>query len=138
MFVFVFRDLGISIQICLLDYAKGFGGKYGVMQEVRDKSALSYEQPEVVGTNYQKVKPDAKADIKSLKNRFENVNPQEEARRKAEEIRLQRLNKEKLERELEEVPFSLYKNVNKFMNQAIAITTEEKKSTRNTRAAHST
>lgn len=55
-----------------------------------------------MGTNYQKVKPDSKADIKSLKNRFENVSPQEEARKKAEEIRQARLNKEKLEREQEE------------------------------------
>lgn len=55
-----------------------------------------------MGTNYQRVKPDAKADIKSLKNRFENLSPQEEARKKAEEIRQARLNKEKLERELEE------------------------------------
>lgn len=69
----------------------------------QDKSALGYEQaPEVVGTNYQKVKPDAKADIKSLKNRFEN-STNEEARKRAEEIRQERLNKEKLEREIEEV-----------------------------------
>lgn len=54
-----------------------------------------------MGTNYQKVKPDVKSDIKSLKNRFENVSPQEEARKKAEEIRQARLNKDKLEREQE-------------------------------------
>lgn len=86
-----------------VDYSKGFGGKYGVAQTQQDKSAHGYEQPaEAVGTNYQKVKPDAKADIKSLKNRFENVSPQEEARKKAEEIRQARLNKERLEREMEE------------------------------------
>ena len=69
----------------------------------QDKSALGFEQPvDTVGTNYQKVKPDVKSDIKSLKNRFENVSPQEEARKKAEEIRQARLNKDKLEREQEE------------------------------------
>lgn len=86
-----------------VDYAKGFGGKYGVEQVKKDKSALGYDQPsESVGTNYQKVKPEVKSDIKSLKNRFENVNPSDEARKRAEEIRQARLNKEKLEREVEE------------------------------------
>lgn len=85
-----------------MDYAKGFGGKYGVAQKSQDKSAVGYEQqPEAVGTNYQRVKPDTKADIKSLKNRFENTT-QEETRKRAEEIRNARLDKEKLEREMEE------------------------------------
>lgn len=98
--VILVRDVN---NVVFLDYSKGFGGKYGVAQTQQDKSAHGYEQPaEAVGTNYQKVKPDAKADIKSLKNRFENVSPQEEARKKAEEIRQARLNKERLEREMEE------------------------------------
>jgi cortactin len=87
-----------------VDYAKGFGGKYGVA-ESKDKSAAGFndEPSGPVGTNYQPTKPNLKADIKGLKNRFENAMSLEETKKKAEEIRLERLNKEKLEKELEAV-----------------------------------
>ena len=41
--------------------------------------------------------------MRGLKNRFENTNPADEAKKRAEEIRLERLNKEKLEKEQEQV-----------------------------------
>ncbi len=86
-----------------LDYAKGFGGKYGVENAAKDKTASSFTDPaEPIGTNYKPVKPDLKADIKGLKNRFEN-SANEEARRRAEEIRNERLKKEQLEKEIEQV-----------------------------------
>ena len=84
------------------DYSKGFGGKYGI-EAVKDKSAAGFEeQPEVVGTNYQRTRVDSRADIKGLKNRFENAT-NENLKKKAEELRLERLNSEKLEKELEQV-----------------------------------
>lgn len=86
-----------------VDYAKGFGGKYGVATTNKDKSASGFdEEPGVVGTNYQRTRVDSKADVKGLKNRFEN-SPNDEAKKRAEEIRLERLNKEKLEKEREMV-----------------------------------
>lgn len=60
------------------------------------------EQPVVVGTNYEKVKPEVKSDIKSLKNRFEN-STNDEAKKRAEELRQKRLDEDKIEREKEEV-----------------------------------
>lgn len=86
-----------------MDYAKGFGGKYGVLDDRKDKSASGFhdEPAAPVGTNYQPTKANLKADIKGLKNRFENALPNEETRKRADEIRLERLNKEKLEKELE-------------------------------------
>ena len=40
------------------DYAKGFGGKFGVAENKQDAAAHSYtEQTEAVGTNYQKTRP---------------------------------------------------------------------------------
>ncbi len=108
----------------------GYGGKFGVQNDRVDKSAVGFEyQPEPqkhssqvdyskgfssdirsqiddeikpVGTNYQPTKANINADIKGLKNRFEN-STNEDSRRRAEEIRLERLNKEKLEKELEAV-----------------------------------
>ena len=93
----------ISLIHFLLDYSKGFGGKYGVENTTKDKTASNFEDPaEPVGTNYKPVKPDLKADIKGLKNRFENsVN--EEARKRAEEIRNERLRKEQLEKDAEKL-----------------------------------
>jgi cortactin len=108
----------------------GYGGKFGVQNDRVDKSAVGFEyQPEPqkhssqvdyskgfssdirsqieeeikpVGTNYEPTKANINADIKGLKNRFEN-STNEDFRRRAEEIRLERLNKEKLEKELETV-----------------------------------
>ncbi|CAF0804045.1 unnamed protein product [Brachionus calyciflorus] len=83
-----------------VDYSRGFGGKYGV-QQTKDKSAASFnEPPEPIGTKYEKPKLDAKADIKGLKNRFENA-VSDEAKKRAEEIRKERLEKDRLEKELE-------------------------------------
>jgi hypothetical protein len=84
------------------DYSKGFGGKYGVSNN-KDKNASGFEQVEAVGTNYKPTKPDIKPDVRGLKNRFENTNPADEAKKRAEEIRFERLNKEKLEKEQEQV-----------------------------------
>lgn len=87
------------------DYNKGFGGKYGIETSKKDKNAIGYErdseQPIAVGTNYKPTKPDSKADVKGLKNRFENTSSNDEAKKRADEIRIDRLNKEKLEKEQE-------------------------------------
>jgi hypothetical protein len=41
------------------DYAKGFGGKFGVQSDRVDKTAHTYEEePERVGTNYEKYRPE--------------------------------------------------------------------------------
>lgn len=38
---------------------QGFGGKFGVQNDRMDKSAISFkENPEQIGTNYTKTKPD--------------------------------------------------------------------------------
>jgi cortactin len=88
-----------------IDYSKGFGGKFGVDEKNKDKAASGFdEQPEVVGTNYQRTRVDSIADIKGLKNRFENAT-NESTKKRAEELRQQRLNAEKLEKELELVIF---------------------------------
>jgi hypothetical protein len=85
-----------------LDYSKGFGGKYGVASENKDKSASNFdEEIQPVGTNYQRTRVDSKADIKGLKNRFESHSQEEESKRRAEELRQERLSKDKLEKELE-------------------------------------
>jgi cortactin len=91
--------------IILKDYSKGFGGKYGVEKEKKDNCASGFdEQPEQVGTNYQRTRVDSKADIKGLKNRFENQSStNDESKKRAEELRLERLNQVKIEKELEEV-----------------------------------
>ena len=82
------------------DYKKGFNA-----EELKDKSPstskFDNDPAEPVGTNYKPVKPDLKADIKGLKNRFEN-SANDEAKRKAEEIRLERIKKEQHEKELEQ------------------------------------
>ncbi len=96
------------------DYSKGFGGKYGVENAAKDKTASAFTDPaEPVGTNYKPVKPDLKADIKGLKNRFENA-ANEEARKRAEEIRNERLKKEQLEKEIEQV-FVFYQFLEDFV-----------------------
>lgn len=88
-----------------VDYSKGFGGKYGV--ESKEKSSAfdhednNNEVPAVVGTNYQRTRADSKADVKGLKSRFESATSQDEAKRRADELRQERLNKEKEEKERE-------------------------------------
>lgn len=68
MFVTVFKTTQHYIQktVILLDFLmctflflQGFGGKFGVQRDRVDKSAHDFnEQPEKVGTNYEKLKPD--------------------------------------------------------------------------------
>ena len=107
----------LNKKITFLDYAKGFGGKFGIENDKRDRSASNFnESSEPVGTNYKPVKPEIKADIKSIKNRFENCNPSEEAKKKAEEIRQERLNKEKMEKEFEQVYVCLLKKLLKYFD----------------------
>jgi t-SNARE complex subunit (syntaxin) len=84
------------------DYAKGYGGKYG-LEVVKDKNAAGYsEKIERVGTNYQPIKPDVKRDIKALKNHFENF-VSETAKIKAAELRQERSNFESKEKEQQKV-----------------------------------
>ncbi len=83
------------------DYSKGFGGKFGVETTKQDKAASGFdEQPDVVGTNYQRTRVDSRADIKSLKNRFENTN-NDDLKKRAEAVRQERLNKDRLDKEQE-------------------------------------
>lgn len=58
-----------------LDHKKGFGGKFGVQTDRMDKSAASFnEEPEKVGTNYSKVKPDiGSAKPSDLRAKFERM-----------------------------------------------------------------
>ena len=83
------------------DASKGFGGKFGVETNRQDKAAQGFNaEPEPVGTNYQRARVDAKADIKSIKNRFENQG-NDELKRRAEQVRQERVMKDKLDREQE-------------------------------------
>jgi cortactin len=91
-----------------IDYSKGFGGKYGIETSKRDKMAQGYNEKESpdqvtpVGTNYEPIKkPDIKVDVKGFKNRFENTNQNDEAKRRAEQIREERLAKDKVDKEQE-------------------------------------
>ena len=85
------------------DYSKGFGGKFGVQSDRKDKSALSYDdQPEKIGTNYQKTKPELPTkNAGNLRARFENMAKQseEEAKKKAEDERKKREEKDKKDKE---------------------------------------
>merc|ERR1711935_443428 len=85
------------------DYAKGFGGKFGVQTDRKDKSALSYDdQPEKIGTNYERTRPEVPAkNAGNLRARFENMAKQneEEAKRKAEEERKKREEKDAKDKE---------------------------------------
>lgn len=84
-----------------IDHSKGFGGKFGVENTRQDKSASGFnEEPAVVGTNYQRTRVDSRADIKSLKNRFEN-NANDDLKKKADQVRQDRLNKDRLDKEQE-------------------------------------
>ncbi|KAL3280025.1 hypothetical protein HHI36_017532 [Cryptolaemus montrouzieri] len=58
-----------------LDHKKGFGGKFGVQTDRVDKSATTYnEEPERVGTNYTRVKPDiGDAKPSNLRAKFESL-----------------------------------------------------------------
>lgn len=83
------------------DHSHGFGGKFGVENSRQDKAAAGFdEQPAVVGSNYQRTRVESKADIKGLKNRFEN-NSNDELKKKAEQVKLDRINKDRLDKEQE-------------------------------------
>ena len=73
---------------------KGFGGKFGVQTDRKDKSALSYdEEQDKIGTNYERTRPVVPVkNAGNLRARFENMAKQkeEEDKRKAEEERKKR------------------------------------------------
>lgn len=49
----------MKIIYAIWNYLQGFGGKFGVQNDRMDKSAISFqENPEQIGTNYTKTKPD--------------------------------------------------------------------------------
>ena len=53
------------------DYAKGFGGKFGVQTDRIDKNAHTFEEePGVVGSTYQKTRPDGKGMTWSVVDAF--------------------------------------------------------------------
>jgi hypothetical protein len=84
------------------DYARGYGGKYG-LENVKDKQAASFSEPiERVGTNYHPVKPDVRGNIKALKSHFENC-ANDAAKQKAEELRQERSKRDQQEKEQEKV-----------------------------------
>jgi hypothetical protein len=73
------------------------------VENVKDTKAASFNEPiDRVGTNYQPVKPDVKANIKALRSHFENC-ANDAAKKKAEELRQERLKREQLEKEEEKV-----------------------------------
>ncbi|KAK9884922.1 hypothetical protein WA026_009159 [Henosepilachna vigintioctopunctata] len=57
------------------DHKKGFGGKFGVQTDRVDKSAASYgDEPDRVGTNYSRVRPDiGDAKPSNLRAKFESM-----------------------------------------------------------------
>lgn len=89
------------------DYSKGFGGKYGIETNKKDKMAQGYERESPdqvipVGTNYKPIKkPDIKVDVKGFKNRFENTDQNDDAKKRADQIRQERLAKDKIDKEQE-------------------------------------
>jgi cortactin len=87
------------------DYSQGFGGKYGVQKDRMDKSAVGFqEQPEKIGTNYSKVKPDISgAKPSNLRAKFENfsLEAEKDAKEKSEIQKRLRDQKDKLDREQE-------------------------------------
>lgn len=55
-FFLLFRNLTIC---CVCIFKQGFGGKFGVQKDRMDKSAIGFqENPDKIGTNYTKTKPD--------------------------------------------------------------------------------
>ena len=72
----------------------GFGGKFGVQTDRKDKSALTYdEEQDKIGTNYERTRPVVPVkNAGNLRARFENMAKQkeEEDKRKAEEERKKR------------------------------------------------
>eukprot|EP00795_Rhopilema_esculentum_P005318 gene5318-487_t len=84
------------------DYSKGFGGKYGVQEDRKDKSAGTFEEMSGVSSSYQPDRPrGGSGTASSLKARFENIAKadEEENRKRAEEERKRRALKEEREKE---------------------------------------
>lgn len=86
-----------------LDHKKGFGGAFGVQSDRMDKSAIGFQsQPDKVGTNYTKVKPDiGGAKPSNLRAKFENFaqNSEENSRERAAEQKRIREEKDRLDKE---------------------------------------
>lgn len=86
-----------------LDHKVGFGGKFGVQNDRMDKSAVGFqENPDRIGTNYTKTKPDiGGAKPSNLRAKFENfakTASEEDQKRTAEQKRI-REEKDRLDRE---------------------------------------
>lgn len=86
-----------------LDHKKGFGGAFGVQSDRMDKSAIGFQsEPDKVGTNYTKVKPDiGGAKPSNLRAKFENFaqNSEENSRERAAEQKRIREEKDRKDRE---------------------------------------
>lgn len=84
------------------DHSKGFGGKFGVESDRVDKCAHDFnETVQLVGTNYEKEKPNIGSTKPSnLRAKFEELakGSEAEARKKVEEERARRRKKEEEER----------------------------------------
>lgn len=85
------------------DRVKGFGGKFGVQNDRMDKSAVGFqENPDRIGTNYTKTKPDiGAAKPSNLRAKFENLaktSTEDDQKRTAEQKRI-REEKDRLDRE---------------------------------------
>lgn len=87
----------------LLDYSKGFGGKYGVQKDRMDKAAATFEDVEKVAPSYQRTRPvEAEGNkASSIRANFENLAKDKELedRKKAEAERAQRMEREKREQD---------------------------------------
>lgn len=86
-----------------MHFTQGFGGKFGVQNDRMDRSAVGFqENPDKIGTNYTKTKPDiGGAKPSNLRAKFENfakVSEEESLRRAAEQKKL-RVEKDRLDRE---------------------------------------
>ncbi|XP_042566055.1 src substrate protein p85-like isoform X2 [Clupea harengus] len=89
----------------LIDYTKGFGGRYGVETDRMDKSASTFTDMESPTSAYEKTQPleasTASAGAGNLKARFENMAraSDEENRKRADEEKARRQAREKREQE---------------------------------------
>lgn len=96
------QPIVMSIPFCVI--VQGFGGKFGVQSDRMDRSAIGFQDnPEKIGTNYTKTKPDiGGAKPSNLRAKFENfakVSEEENNRRLSEQKKL-REEKDRVDREL--------------------------------------
>lgn len=97
----------ISINVFLpQDYSKGFGGKFGVQEDRKDKSAVGWDHIEAPQKHASQVDHKVKPVIEgakpsNLRAKFENLakNSEEESRKRAEEQKRLREAKDKRDRE---------------------------------------